>query len=259
MIQTKSVFYYIESVSTDNFYLNFNEGGVELTAEVAAGDYTHETLKAAVADAMNELASVGTITVSFDRESRKFTIASDMTLNLLVATGASVGSDIYELLGFTGADRTGSLSYEGDPAGSEYLPQFPLQSYVDEQDLRKSVQTSVNKSARGDIEVVTFGTEKFYEFELKFITNVDQGKLSLVETNVSGVQDARDFLRFVTSKRELEFMADRFNRNVLTADILIESTSESKDGTGYRLRELYAQGLVDYYESGKLVFKKVEF
>lgn len=257
MIQTKSVFYYIESVSTNNFYLNFNEGASELIAQVAAGDYTHTTLALAIESAMNDVAVTGVITVDFNRDDRTFTITSDSTLNLLVDTGTNVGTDVYSLIGFTGADRTGFLTYTGDPAGVEYLPQFHLQDYVDEKDLRKSVSASVNKSARGDIEVVTFGTEKFYEFAINFITDIDQDKGSVVETNLTGVDDAREFMRFITSKRIIEFMPDRLNRTEYFR-ILLEQTNESKDGTGYRLKELYSQGLVGYYETGKLVFRLIE-
>jgi hypothetical protein len=256
VISTKSVFYYIESVTNENFYLDFNEGSGQLSAEIESGHYTHTALALAIQEAMN---AVGTqaYAVAFNRTTRAYTISSVANFSLLLTTGTHAGSDIYSLIGFTGANRTGANTYTGSAAGSEYKPQFKLQDYVDIEDLQKAVQASVNKSASGLVETVTFGTEKFFEFNIPFITDIEQGSGSVVETNLTGVTDARLFMRFITSKRELEFMPDR-NLRASFFTVLLESTEESSDGVGYRLKELYTKNLPYYYESGKLVFRLVE-
>lgn len=257
MIQTRSSFYFIESVRADNFALNFDEGAGELLAEIPSGDYTHTALAEAVQDALN---SVGTNTYAavFSRASRSFTISADSNFDLLIQSGSQAGSGIFGLIGFTGGvDLTGLSSYQGAPAGFEYLPQFYLQDFIDQEDLRRAASSSINKSATGEVEVVSFGVEKFFEFELKFITSIEQGKMSVVESNPTGLEDARRFLRFATSKRKIEFMKDRNNKSDFF-DVLLESTSDSQNGTGYRLKELYSDGLVDYYNSGLLVFRVSE-
>jgi hypothetical protein len=257
VINTYSKFYYINPVDDGNFYLNFDEGSGELTAQIETGSYTPTDLAVAVAAALNDI-GVNTYTVTFNRSTRTYTIASTVNFSLLTSTGTNVGSDIFSLLGFTGADRTGASTYTGNVQGAfEYEPQFKLQSYVDQEDLQKAVSASINKSASGIIEVVKFGTEKFFEFNLMFITDIDQGVDGPIKTNLSGVSDVRQFLRFAIQKHEIEFIPDV--GDVATFyKILLESTDEEKNGTGYRLKELYTKNLPGYYETGKLVFRYVE-
>ena len=255
MINTFSVFYYIDSVGPDNFFLNFDEGAGEIAATLETGDYTPSELAFAVARALNNIGT-NIYNVVFDRDSRTFTISADNNFSLLIFSGTQASVSCFELLGFTGPDLTGSSSYTGGVVGYQYEPQFLLQDFVDEEDLRKAVSASVNKSAAGDIEVVSFGTEKFFEFDLKFITDIDQGAGAVIKTNLNGVNDARHFLRFITRKKKIEFMPNINSRGVFKT-LLLESTEESGDGVGYRLRELYSDGLAGYYESGLLVFRVV--
>lgn len=258
MINTRSSFYYIEeSIDTINLWLDFDEGSGEISAQVDPGSYTPTDLASAVEDALNDSLGVNTYTVTFNRTDRTFTISSTVAFDLLITSGTHAGTDVFSILGFTGADLTGASTYTGAEAVTEYRPQFYLQDYVDQEDLRKSVQATVNKSASGIIEVVKFGTEKFFEFNIRMITDIDQGVHTWVENNATGVSDARLFMRFITDKKDLEFIPDRSDPATFYK-ILLESTEESKDGTGYRLKELYAQGLVGYYETGKLVFRLIE-
>lgn len=256
LINARSVFYYIESVTNENFYLDFDEGSGELSAEVNSGHYTQTELAEVIAEAMN---SVGTqaYTVTFNRTDRSYTISAPGNFSLLITTGTHAGVDVFSLIGFSGADLAGGDTYTGLTSGIEYKPQFKLQEYVDQDDLQKAVQASVNKSASGIIETVTFGIEKFFEFNIQFITNIDQGAGSVVETNLNGLLDARLFMRFIVSKRNIEFMPERSDRGVFYT-ISLESTEESGDGVGYRLKELYTKNLPFYFETGKLVFRLVE-
>jgi hypothetical protein len=246
----------MDAVTNENFYLDFDEGSGELSAEVEAGSYTPEKLADAVANAMNTVGSQA-YDVTFDRVERRFTIQATANFDLLITTGTHVGVDVFELIGFTGADQTGDNAYTGALTGNQYTPQFLLQDYVDQEDLRKSIQPSVNKSASGVVEVVRFGIEKFFELNIKFITDIAQGNGSVIETNLSGIADARAFMRFLTTKAEVEFMPDRGDRNTFYT-VFLESTEEERDGTGYRLKELYTKDLPYYYETGKLVFRLVE-
>lgn len=257
MINTKSSFYYIDEVTNDNFYLDFDEGSGELSAEIDVGSYTPTKLAEAIESAMN---AVGTqsYTVVFNRDNRSFTISASNNFDLLTATGTHLGVDIFNLIGLSSmSDLTGLNSYTGVSAGSEYRPQFKLQSYVDQEDFQMAIQPSINKSANGNIEVVRFGTEKFFEFNISFITDIEQGEGSVIETNLNGVNDARDFLRFLVRKFEVEFMPDR-DVTANFFNVILESTEEDKDGTGYRLKELYTKNLPYYYETGKLVFRLME-
>lgn len=256
MINSFSKFYYIDEITLDNFYLNFDEGAGELTAEIEVGDYTPNDLAVAVKNALDQ-AGLLIYTVTFNRDARTYTISSTANFDLLISTGINAGADVFSLLGFTGSDLTGASSYTGTTAAQMYAPQYKLQSYIDVEDLQKSISPSVNKSASGIVEVVKFGIEKFFEFNIQFITDIDQGMLGPVRTNLNGVNDARLFLRFCVTKNTFEFIPDESDVNVFY-DVILESTEESKDGTGYRLKELYDKGLPGYFETGKLVFRLVE-
>jgi len=256
ILTTWSVFYYIEPITNENFYLDFNEGAGAIFAEIESGHYSHQDLAVAIAAAMNEVGTQA-YAVVFNRVDRSFTISATGNFSLLITTGIHAGADVYSLIGFTGADLTGDDNYTGGVAGGEYRPQFKLQEYVDQEDLQKAVQAVVNKSASGVIETVSFGIEKFFEFNIQFITDISQGNGSVIETNLTGVNSARLFMRFITTKKQIEFMPDRNNRTVFDS-IILESTEEESNGTGYRLKELYTKNLPYYFETGKLVFRLVE-
>ena len=256
MIDTFSKFYFIDKVDVGNFYVDFNEGLGPIFAEVESGSYSPTNLAIAVQAALNDAGTLD-YTVTFNRSDRTFTISANANFSLLTSTGVHLGEDIFSLIGFFGSDKTGASTYTGSPAAEVYSPQFKLQDYVDIEDLQKSVSASVNKSASGLVEVVKFGVEKFFEFNIMFATDIDQGGTGPIRTNLNGVNDLRNFMRFAVNKTDLEFMPDESNlANYFT--VLLESTEEDRNGTGYRLKEMYSKGLPYYYETGKLVFRLVE-
>jgi len=197
-----------------------------------------------------------TYTVTLDRAVRRYTISATGTFSILGDTGQNVGLGAMKTLGFT-TDVSGSASYVSDTvAGSEYKPQFPLQGYLDFDDNRELIGASVNESASGVVEVISFGERRFMEFNLKYITDKEGCDDSIIRSNATGLQDARDFLEFITNKSNLEFMKDVENRGVFSI-VLLESTPESKSGTTFKLKELLAERLIGYYETGKLKFRKI--
>lgn len=255
MIETRSSFFYLDPVDSTNIYLDFKEGaGSELTADIPVGKYTHSELPAAISSALNGIGAL-TYTVTFDRDARKFTISASGAFTLLISTGSHVGANIFTLLGFTGSDTSSSASHIANlKAGTEYRPQFYLQDWVDATDNQKSISPAVNKTASGDIEVVKFGIEKFYEFTIMIATDIDQKNTGFIETDLSGVSNLRAFMQFCAQKNNLEFMPDRDTKSDFFK-IMLESTETVSNGTGYKLKELYDKGLSGYFESGKLVFR----
>lgn len=255
MIQTRSSFFYIDPIDSTNFYLDFKEGaGPQLTAEISVGSFSHSELPAVVEAAMNQ---VGTLTysVSFDRSTRKFQITASGVFTLLINSGTHVGADAFPLLGYTGADTSSAASHIANlAAGTEYRPQFYLQDWVDQIDNQKAISPAVVKTASGQVEVVRFGTEKFYEFSIMLVTDISQGESNFVETDLTAVASLRSFMQFCVKKQNLEFMPDR-DTKANFFKVLLESTEKQADGTGYKLNELYDKGLPNYFESGKLVFR----
>lgn len=255
-ITTFSSFYYGYQITSSNLYLNFNEGGSELTATLTVGDYTLTTLLSEVKSALDTVGA-NTYTVTADRDSRKITIASSGgTLNLLVTTGSASGTSAWSLLGFT-SDKTGATSYESDStSGSSYEPQFKLQSYVSKNIFKEKIRSTINESASGRVEVISFGTRSFYEFSIDYITNIVQPAVGPIISNESGVSAAESFMQNVIEKRQVEFHPDKSDTSTFDT-LILETTPESGDGTSYRLKERFGD-LPFYYSTGILRWRVVE-
>jgi hypothetical protein len=252
-ITTYSGFNYGHEISNSNDYINFSEGGSELSTQIEIGSYTLNDFLGKVLEAFNAEGGqeyTGTI----DRATRKITITSIGNFELLVTAGTQVSISAYTLMGFT-TDKSGSNSYESDIAsGSFYEPQFLLQSYVDFADNVKTAQASVNESASGIVEVVSFGKNSFMECNITLATDIiPQGA---IKENASGVSDLRSFMLYAINKNPIEFVADIENPNIFESCLLEKTTIDSK-GTGFKLYELYARKLVGYFESKTLTFRKL--
>lgn len=253
-IETLSSFYYGHDVSDENNKIGFDEGSGELTATIAVGEYTLEEYADQVAVAMND-AGTQTYSVSVDRTNRKLTISASSNFSLLVNSSATDSTTAYTLMGFTGADLTGSNSYTGDTgSGKEYRPQFWLNNYVPKENKLKRVSSARSQSASGNVQVFSFGEIKFVVFEIMFATDIDQGTRGAIETNLSGVADLNDFMSYATGIRPVEFMPDRDTPNTFDK-LLLENTPQSGDGTDYELQEMLGRGLAGYYMSGRLEWR----
>jgi hypothetical protein len=249
-IKTRPVFYYISPILKSNKNLDFDEGSGELNAAVTIGAKSIEQLMTDVQKAMNEKGSQE-YTVSFDRDLRFVTISASGNFDLLATTGTS-GFSILSSLGFV-SDKTGANSYTSDLAiGNVYQPQFLLQDWKAPEDNKESIQPSVQESANGEIEVFTFGSRSFFEFNIRFINDFDRPKGSYVETNTNAISEARAFMNFITTRSPLEIMRDRDDKDDFET-IRLERTRSSRDGVGFELREM--RGLQDWFETGTLVFR----
>lgn len=258
MINTYSKFYYDLEVTSDNKYLDFDEGSGEITATIPTGFYTLTDLAQAVEDELNDVGSdVYTITVN--RDTRKITIATSGTVDLLWDTGTNSASTIGALIGFnTASDDTNQTSIQSDNAlGSVYEPQFKLQDYVSEADYRMLRSATKNKSASGLVEVLDFGTDRFFEFSIKFATNIKQPSGGPIVDNSSGVEDLENFMQWIMRGGFVEFMPDKDTESTYYR-LSLESSSGDSNGLGYKLQEQYARGLTGYFESGLLKFRVVE-
>ena len=256
-IKTYSAFSYGHTITDDNKFINFNEGAGEISAEIEIGSYTLDAFVDAVALAMNESDGLLDYTVSLDRATRIITISSTAPFDLLITSGAQVAVSAFTLMGFTGADITGLSSYSGNIAsGSYFEPQLYLQSYVDFVDNVKTLDASVNQSASGAVEVVSYGTVKFMECNITLQTNIQQGAGSVLKNDPNGYENLRAFLSYCITKAPIEFIPNIEDQNTYI-DCLLESTRESRDGVDFRVKELYSRGFSEYYESGLITFREL--
>lgn len=256
-LQTFSKFYYGLEVNEFNYTLAFNEGLGERIAEIDVGLYSPQELSIKVAQALNE-AGTNEYTVAFDRSTRIYTITCDVNFTILGLTGTDSGTSILSTLGFSAFDTAFQLSHSGsNPAGSVYNPQFILQAYIPASNWWKSAFAQVNKSASGRVQVQQFGKEYFMQCNLKWITEIEQPPGGPIRSNQNGVEDLKEFIDWLTRKAPIEFMEDENNPEEYETMIL-ESAPENTDGTGFKLKELYDQGLPYYYETGILKFRRLE-
>lgn len=250
-LETYSLFYYGQEVLDSNKNLNFDEGAGELTAIVDIGSYSHTELATAVQTALNDVGE-NTYTVTFNRSARSYTISSDDTFDLLITSGSQVGTSIFSTLGFTGADVTGLDEYSGGASGSEYEPQFLLQDFVSDDDNQSKIDAKVNESSGGTVEIVSFGTRKIIEMNIKYATDRDVSKSGVIKHNASGVSSLRSFMQGITKKGPFEFIQDISNKSSFKK-VILESTLESKDGVAYKLKELsITGGPTGFFETGLL-------
>lgn len=256
-ITTYSAFNYGHRITNDNLYINFSENGVdELTATVKVGSYSLANFINAVSTALNAVGSQ-LYTVSLDRTTNKITISSVVNFELWIDSGSQANISAYQLIGFTGADLVGANSYEGNTAsGFQYRPQFLLQSYTDFEDEQKKASSSVNTSASGVVQVASYGDVKIMSCNITLASNIVP-QFAITE-NATGVDDLRSFMVYATNKRNLEFIPDIENPNSGIIECILESTAEEKEGTGFKLKELYARNLTGYFETGTIQFRQID-
>lgn len=259
MINTYSKFYYDLTVTSQNKYLDFDEGAGALVAEVVPSTYTLEDLAQAVEDALN-LAGSLQYTVTANRTNRRLTIASTGPVDYLAATGANVvlGTSVFPTLGYPATDVFASTSYVASTSiGTVYSPQYKLQDYVDQQDSRMNRSATLSKSASGKVELQSFGIDRMFEFSIKFATDIFQPSGGPIVNNSNGVGALRDFMQWLMDKNYVEFMPDANSPNTYYR-LVLESAPGSGEGMGYKLQEQYGRGLAGYFESGILTFRIIE-
>lgn len=256
-LSTFSIFYYGFKVTSSNKYLNFDEGSGELTATIALGTYDSAGFAQAVQDALNAIGGF-TYAVSFDRDDRRFTISAGSNFDLLTDSGTQSANAPWDILGFsTDADFSGDDSYTGDlNGGSAYRPQFILQDYQDPDTFQKRQDPSINESANGIIEVISFGITKFIDMSIKYITNIAQDGI-VIKSNPNGVSDAVSFFEAITGRGKFEFMPDISDRDTFYT-VILDDLDGSKNGTDFKFKELVGQSLPNYYEVNGITLRVVE-
>ena len=262
MIRTYSGFTYGHTINENNKFLEFEEtiSGV-LIAELNVGSYDLASFVAEVSRAMNAASLNETYSTSLDRNTRKITITGSATFSLLIASGSTALQSSFSLIGFNGSDLSGQLSYEGDsPSGSFFEPQFLLQDYIPFENDQKANNVSINETPSGSLEVIKFGDVNFMSTNIRLQKNQSsdepRSKDNIIKFSTTGYDDLLSFMRYAVTKAPMEFVPDIDNPSVFTSTLL-ESTTKDKKGTGFRLKELYAEGFADWYETGTLVFRKL--
>jgi len=102
------------NINTNNKWIDFNEGGGELSAQIVVNDYDASTLCTAIKTAMETVGAL-TYTVTYSDTSNKFTITGSGAFTLLWQSGSHSATSVGSTIGYyVGADDTGGSSYPGD-------------------------------------------------------------------------------------------------------------------------------------------------
>lgn len=253
-ILTKSMFFTSEPVILTNRFLDFDETGPALLAELDSGARSPTDLLIEVARAMNTAGAL-TYIVSFDRTLNRVTISTTSTFSLLIATGSNATQSIFSNLGFTGGDLTGSSSYTGNlDFVTVYRPQMILQDFIPFEHWEESVQATVNEAGGGITETVSFGDRNFMQLNIKFIS-VNWLDAPEFDNDAAALTNVLTFMKFIRKKSPLEFIPNRDDANTFDK-ILLEKSPQSSKGIGFKLKELTGRKMRDYFETGKLIFRR---
>ena len=243
---TKSKFYYGHTVDINNRNIDFQEGSTLFVATLRPRGYTLQGFATEINRAMN-LVSENNYFVSVNRATRQIIIQGDEPFSLL-PEGANIGTSALPLAGFV-SNTPADTTQTGGASGKEFIPMFPLQDYTDFSIDKEAVDAVVNESASGRVESVFFGRSNFMTCNIRYQTN----KKLRSTFNPDGVAELIDFMDYITTKAEIEFMPNAGDPETFTP-CLLESTSRSSIGVGYRLTE--SDGIPGYLDSGRLVFRE---
>ena len=251
MINTFSKFYYGYVITSTTKYLDFNEGSGQLTAILRVGHYTLQTLCDEISFQMNDVGAYG-YTVTPNRTTRIITISASGTFKVLASTGTNVVNGCYSAIGLSASDGSYATSRVGTTAiGTVYTPQYKLQDYVSSSDSQMLRDATIIKSASGVSEVISFGTDMFFEFNIKFATDIYQPSSGPITNNNAGVANLRSLMQYLMNQYEVELMPNKDDPTVAYR-LVLDGMKE------YKLKEQYANGLVGYFETGVLKFRVVE-
>lgn len=252
-----SVFFFGHIVTANNCYINFTEGGAEITARLSIGSYALTDYITEVARAMTEAGSQAYDCI-VDRATRLIAITALDPFQLLLASGSNYGAAITEMAGFEAIDTPLALEHIGTyPSGKAYLPQAPINGYTPFKHWKGASDASVNVSASGRATIISFGNLERMKCNIHAVTDKDMGTTSPIENNPNAINECLEFLEYVTQKNPIEFMFDREAPEEFDKCIL-EQTKDSKDGVSFELYEGLGRGLMGIYETDSLTFRKME-
>lgn len=260
MLKTYSMFYYGIEVTEFNRFLDFQDADGNWTAKLELGGFTLTQLAKEVRRAMNASGTSKRYLVTVDRLNRKIKIKSqDLTnFSLRFGTGPNASLSCALLLGFPASNTASLNEHESATAiGKVYFPQFYLQNYLSPTMNKTPIAASVNTSASGKfVEVIGYNENRLFRFDLRFITNEPQGPDSPIIENLRGVEDALDFLDYITSANPIEFMPDKSDVTAFYQGLLI-STATSSEGVGFELEPEFDGNADGFYKVSKLTFREL--
>lgn len=247
-LTSRSVFLYGYQITELNRSLDFKaaNGGLELHATLTLGYYSLTGLLTEVVRAMREADPNNRYTATANRGvsgglQNRVTISTNGNfLSLLFGTGSRAASSCGSLLGFYSTDRTGATSYEGNiSSGTVFSPGLVGYEFTSPDRMTKITSGSVNISASGVTEFVTWGTSQFWQVRFKYI-------------NEAELSSWISLMTWLINKRPVEFTPEGANYSTFYEGYLESTPAESK-GLGYEIKEMLP--MVGMYDTGLMKFR----
>jgi hypothetical protein len=250
MIRSAFIYGYTVGDNQKTFY--FNEGAGVQSFDVDAKGWALDDLRLEIQNRLNDNGNLS-YSVTVNRTTRIFTISADAAFDLLPSE-SSTGS-LFEVIGIT-SDKTGLLTYDSDvETGRVYLPQFPLEKYTEFINDIRPIAGAKSEAPSGATRGINFGLLKHMSCDFMFIADIEHRKDSPIESNPTGLQDARDFMDYCISFGGLEFFEDRTLLNSFQKCIQI-SNGKDKNGQGYKLDRVGK--LYTYFQIKNLTFREIK-
>lgn len=247
-LTAKSLFNYGIEVTTLNQNLDFVNvfGGDTLTAVLDVGFYSPQTLADEIAFQMQSLDDTNIYTVSVARNvlggtENRITISTNGSfLEILFATGPNLNTSCYSIIGFNQTDYTGDTTYTGSSStGTVLIPDYIGYNYLDPTN-GSMVFGSVNVSASGLKEAVTFNNQQFINVEYKY-----EAKARLIQW--------QNFFTWTQAQKPFDFTPEISDPDTFYSCTL-EKTQASDKGLGWKMPEMLPN-FPNYYQTGPLVFR----
>lgn len=250
MIRSAFIYGYTVEDSQKSFY--FNEGVGVQSFDVDAKGWALDDLRLEIQNRLNDNGDLS-YSVTVDRATRKFTITADSAFDLLPSE--STTGSLFEVIGYS-SDKIGLMTYESDDeTGRVYLPQFPLEKYTPFENDIRTIGGNKAEAPSGATRGVNFGLLKHMSCDFMFIGDIVHRKESPVESNPTGLQDAKDFMNYCITFGGMEFFEDRYSLTQFQKCIQI-SNGKDKNGQGYRLDRV--SKLYTIFQIKNLTFREIK-
>lgn len=251
-LSSPSLFLYGFQVTEINRSLDFknSSGGSQLNATLTLGYYSLTSLAVEVKKQLQAADPTNSYIVSINRNisggtQNRVTIGtSGSYLSLLFGTGTRAGSSCAALLGYTGTDKTGATSYQGQAsAGTSLITNFAGYNYIPKELMQKQFG-SLNISTSGIKEAVVFATQRFWQVQFKYIPKT------------TAINEWSPLMRWLSNQRLFEFTPEITSPTIFNEGTLESSSADSK-GLGYTLTEMLPS-FPNLYDTGILKFRVKE-
>lgn len=251
----RSLFSYSITIGSTNQWLDFKTsgGGTQYHAQVAAGVYSPGQLTTALqaairvadpTDGTNITVSI-TRTASGNTGNRIVIATAGAFLSLLNTTGTNAGNSIAATLGHTTADETGALTYTGtSTCGTTLATALAGYNYSDDNWNQQNFG-SVNISASGIKEAITFPLQKFFEVEYMY----EQFTPTSVATTW------RPLFQWMIAQKPFDFTPDYENSPNTVYAVTLETSSASGQGLGFKFTEMLP--LAGFFKTGPLKMRLI--